>query len=234
MTEALPHRKIVRAKIARVAVVLSSGIKHTVPLNAVLLIAVTRIINRPIAGRAVRRSMDIVDPADLHHAVRVAGLMDAVVTIAIIVLLTVDRAARRSMVIVDPADLRHAVRVAGLMDAVVTIAIIVLLTVDRAARRSMDIVDPAGLRHAVRGAGLMDDVAGIAIGTSLTVARAIVRSTDIVVTVDRHHAEAVAISDAVSGDMKEWDSVVAPRLTSRLVRRSRSITELAGMAVVPR
>ena len=194
MTEALPHRKIVRAKIARVAVVLSSGIKHTVPLNAVLLIAVTRIINRPIAGRAVRRSMDIVDPADLHHAVRVAGLMDAVVTIAIIV----------------------------------------LLTVDRAARRSMDIVDPAGLRHAVRGAGLMDDVAGIAIGTSLTVARAIVRSTDIVVTVDRHHAEAVAISDAVSGDMKEWDSVVAPRLTSRLVRRSRSITELAGMAVVPR
>ena len=194
MTEALPHRKIVRAKIARVAVVLSSGIKHTVPLNAVLLIAVTRIINRPIAGRAVRRSMDIVDPADLHHAVRVAGLMDAVVTIAIIVLLTVDRAARRSMVIVDPADLRHAVRVAG----------------------------------------LMGDVAGIAIGTSLTVARAIVRSTDIVVTVDRHHAEAVAISDAVSGDMKEWDSVVAPRLTSRLVRRSRSITELAGMAVVPR
>ena len=194
MTEALPHRKIVRAKIARVAVVLSSGIKHTVPLNAVLLIAVTRIINRPIAGRAVRRSMDIA----------------------------------------DPADLRHAVRVAGLMDAVVTIAIIVLLTVDRAARRSMDIVDPAGLRHAVRGAGLMDDVAGIAIGTSLTVARAIVRSTDIVVTVDRHHAEAVAISDAVSGDMKEWDSVVAPRLTSRLVRRSRSITELAGMAVVPR
>ena len=176
MTEALPHRKIVRAKIARVAVVLSSGIKHTVPLNAVLLIAVTRIINRPIAGRAVRRSMDIADPADLHHAVRVAGLMDAVVTIAIIVLLTVDRAARRSM----------------------------------------------------------DDVAGIAIGTSLTVARAIVRSTDIVVTVDRHHAEAVAISDAVSGDMKEWDSVVAPRLTSRLVRRSRSITELAGMAVVPR
>ena len=194
MTEALPHRKIVRAKIARVAVVLSSGIKHTVPLNAVLLIAVTRIINRPIAGRAVRRSMDIADPADLHHAVRVAGLMDAVVTIAIIV----------------------------------------LLTVDRAARRSMDIVDPAGLRHAVRGAGLMDDVAGIAIGTSLTVDRAIVRSTDIVVTVDRHHAEAVAISDAVSGDMKEWDSVVAPRLTSRLVRRSRSITELAGMAVVPR
>ena len=154
MTEALPHRKIVRAKIARVAVVLSSGIKHTVPLNAVLLIAVTRIINRPIAGRAVRRSMDIADPADLHHA--------------------------------------------------------------------------------VRGAGLMDDVAGIAIGTSLTVDRAIVRSTDIVVTVDRHHAEAVAISDAVSGDMKEWDSVVAPRLTSRLVRRSRSITELAGMAVVPR
>jgi len=154
VTEALPHRKIVRAKIARVAVVLSSGIKHTVPLNAVLLIAVTRIINRPIAGRAVRRSMDIVDPADLHHAVRVAGLMDA--------------------------------------------------------------------------------VAGIAIGTSLTVDRAIVRSTDIVVTVDRHHAEAVAISDAVSGDMKEWDSVVAPRLTSRLVRRSRSITELAGMAVVPR
>ena len=194
MTEALPHRKIVRAKIARVAVVLSSGIKHTVPLNAVLLIAVTRIINRPIAGRAVRRSMDIVDPADLHHAVRVAGLMDAVVTIAIIV----------------------------------------LLTVDRAARRSMDIADPADLHHAVRGAGLMDDVAGIAIGTSLTVARAIVRSTDIVVTVDRHHAEAVAISDAVSGDMKEWDSVVAPRLTSRLVRRSRSITELAGMAVVPR
>ncbi len=194
MTEALPHRKIVRAKIARVAVVLSSGIKHTVPLNAVLLIAVTRIINRPIAGRAVRRSMDIADPADLHHAVRVAGLMDAVVTIAIIV----------------------------------------LLTVGRAVRRSMDIVDPAGLRHAVRGAGLMDDVAGIAIGTSLTVARAIVRSTDIVVTVDRHHAEAVAISDAVSGDMKEWDSVVAPRLTSRLVRRSRSITELAGMAVVPR
>ena len=194
MTEALPHRKIVRAKIARVAVVLSSGIKHTVPLSAVLLIAVTRIINRPIAGRAVRRSMDIADPADLHHAVRVAGLMDAVVTIAIIV----------------------------------------LLTVGRAVRRSMDIVDPAGLRHAVRGAGLMDDVAGIAIGTSLTVARAIVRSTDIVVTVDRHHAEAVAISDAVSGDMKEWDSVVAPRLTSRLVRRSRSITELAGMAVVPR
>ena len=194
MTEALPHRKIVRAKIARVAVVLSSGIKHTVPLNAVLLIAVTRIINRPIAGRAVRRSMDIADPADLYQAVRVAGLMDAVVTIAIIV----------------------------------------LLTVDRAVRRSMDIVDPAGLRHAVRGAGLMDDVAGIAIGTSLTVARAIVRSTDIVVTVDRHHAEAVAISDAVSGDMKEWDSVVAPRLTSRLVRRSRSIAELAGMAVVPR
>ena len=194
MTEALPHRKIVRAKIARVAVVLSSGIKHTVPLNAVLLIAVTRIINRPIAGRAVRRSMDIV----------------------------------------DPAGLRHAVRVAGLMDAVVTIAIIVLLTVDRAACRSMDIADPADLRHAVRVAGLMDDVAGIAIGTSLTVDRAIVRSTDIVVTVDRHHAEAVAISDAVSGDMKEWDSVVAPRLTSRLVRRSRSITELAGMAVVPR
>ena len=194
MTEALPHRKIVRAKIARVAVVLSSGIKHTVPLNAVLLIAVTRIINRPIAGRAVRRSMDIVDPADLHHAVRVAGLMDAVVTIAIIV----------------------------------------LLTVDRAACRSMDIADPADLHHAVRTAGLMDDVAGIAIGTSLTVDRAIVRSTDIVVTVDRHHAEAVAISDAVSGDMKEWDSVVAPRLTSRLVRRSRSITELAGMAVVPR
>jgi len=194
VTEALPHRKIVRAKIARVAVVLSSGIKHTVPLNAVLLIAVTRIINRPIAGRAVRRSMDIVDPADLHHAVRVAGLMDAVVTIAIIV----------------------------------------LLTVDRAACRSMDIADPADLHHAVRTAGLMDDVAGIAIGTSLTVDRAIVRSTDIVVTVDRHHAEAVAISDAVSGDMKEWDSVVAPRLTSRLVRRSRSITELAGMAVVPR
>ena len=117
--------------------------------------------------------------------------------------------------IVDPAVLRHAVRGAGLMDDAVTIAIIDLPTVGRADRRLMDIVDPAVLCHAVRGAGLMDDAAMTAITTLPIADRVGILSRGIVVPADHHHA--AIIVDL--GDRKEWITVVALQLTSRLVRR---------------
>ena len=139
-----------------------------------------------------------------------------------------DHARTGPAAVVPSIGIKHAV----LLNAVTRI--INRLTEDRAALHSMDIADPVVLRRAEKVAGLKNDTAGVAIVISRIVGRAVVRSTDSVVTVDRHHAEAVAISGAVSGGRKAWVTVVVLRLTFRIVRRSRIVPELAGRAVVPR
>ena len=130
-------------------------------------------------------------------------------------------------VVVPSIGITHAVlRNTVLLSAVTRI--INRLTEDRAALRSMDIADPAVLRHAVTIAGLTGDEVTTATTTLRIEDRAVARSTDSVVPVDRHHAEAVAISDG----RKAWITVVVLRLTFQRVRRSPSVPELAGMAVV--
>lgn len=131
--------------------------------------------------------------------------------------------------VVPSIGIKHAVLLNAVLLKVVT-RIINRLTEDRAALHSMGIADPVVLRRAEKVAGLKNDTAGVAIVISRIVGRAVVRSTDSVVTVDRHHAEAVAIS----GGRKAWVTVVVLRLTFRIVRRSRIVPELAGRAVVPR
>ena len=135
--------------------------------------------------------------------------------------------------VVPSIGIKHAVLLNAVLLKVVT-RIINRLTEDRAALHSMGIADPVVLRRAEKVAGLKNDTAGVAIVISRIVGRAVVRSTDSVVTVDRHHAEAVAISGAISGGRKAWVTVVVLRLTFRIVRRSRIVPELAGRAVVPR
>lgn len=131
--------------------------------------------------------------------------------------------------VVPSIGIKHAVLLNAVLLKAVT-RIINRLTEDRAALHSMGIADPVVLRRAEKVAGLKNDTAGVAIVISRIVGRAVVRSTDSVVTVDRHHAEAVAIS----GGRKAWVTVVVLRLTFRIVRRSRIVPELAGRAVVPR
>ena len=176
----------------------------------------------------VRTGPAVVVPSiGITHAVlRNTVLLSAVTRI--INRLTEDRAALRSRDIADPAVLRHAERIADLTDGVMTIAIIDLPIVPRADRRSMDIADPEDLRRAVTIAGLTGDEVTTATTTLRIEDRAVARSTDSVVPVDRHHAEAVAISDG----RKAWITVVVLRLTFQRVRRSPSVPELAGMAVV--